>query len=312
MTGQMLLFPGQGSQEKGMGRDLAEHNSEIMELWKKAEKISKLPLREICWDGDQENMSPTNILQPALTVVNLSLLISIKNKINPIAASGHSLGEFSALVATGILSIDDVLATTSLRGKLMAEADPNNNGSMAAILKLSEDKVKDIVKEVNDENHGFLIVANYNTPSQFVVSGDKNAVNIACQKAKEQKGRGLELKVSGAFHSPMMKEANKEFAILLNKCTWNNAKFPLYSNIDGKPVIDAEKAKENILNQMISSVLWIDTMKNSYNNGIRSYLELGPKSVLSKMVSQCLSSISNAENSIEVKTVTNLEDIGAY
>ena len=168
-----LLFPGQGSQEAGMGRDLAEADSAAMQLWKRAEAISGLPLREIFWEGDDAAMSDTRALQPALTVVNLNLWRALAGRVQPVAAAGHSLGEFAALAAAGVLDEESVLQIVSLRGRLMAEADPDGRGGMAAILKLSLEQVEGVVREAAEESDRPLIIANYNTPGQYVISGDK-------------------------------------------------------------------------------------------------------------------------------------------
>lgn len=311
MSQAVLLFPGQGSQEAGMGRDLAEASADAMNLWKQAERASSLPLREIYWEGDDAAMSDTRALQPALTVVNLNLWSAVAGRTKPLAAAGHSLGEFSALAAAGVLSPQSVLELTSLRGRLMAEADPESKGAMAALLKLDLAQVEKIVADTAAECDELVIVANYNTPGQLVISGTKAAVALACQKAKEVKGRGIELKVSGAFHSPMMAEASKELAPQLRKATWNKPKFPVYCNAHGKAVHEGESALESLLAQMTSSVQWIDTMRNQYDTGARRWLELGPKALLGKMVSPCLADRAEADQ-LTVELVNNAESAGAF
>lgn len=315
MTQPVLLFPGQGSQEPGMGRDLAEASSEAMNLWKRAEGISRLPLREIYWEGDDAAMSDTRALQPALTVVNLNLWRETAARIGnaaPFGAAGHSLGEFSALAAAGVLSPETVLEITALRGRLMAEADAEGKGGMAALLKLDEAQAARIVAEAATESEDLLLVANYNTPAQFVVSGAKAAVALACQKARERKGRGLELKVSGAFHSPMMHEAAQELAPLLRKAFWQKPRFPIYCNLSGKAVHDGESARENVLEQMTSPVRWIETIRNQYQDGARFWLELGPKAVLGKMVAPCLAGIAADADEPRIGLIHDLESARAF
>ena len=157
-----------------------------------------------------------------------------------------------------------------------------------------------------------LLTANYNTPAQLVVSGAKNAVALACRKARERKGRGIELKVSGAFHSPMMEEANRELAPLLRKAVWQKPRFPVYCNLHGRAVRDGESARESLLRQMVSPVRWIETVRNQYADGARFWLELGPKAVLGKMVAPCLSGIDADAADTRVEQVSSLDDIRAF
>lgn len=292
MTQPVLLFPGQGSQMPGMGRDAAEASSEAMSLWKRAESVSGMPLREIYWDGDDDAMSDTRALQPALTVVNLNLWREAAGHVRPLAAAGHSLGEFSALVAAGVLAPEAALEITALRGRLMAEADPDGRGGMAALLKLDVTQATEVTRAAAEESDEVLRIANYNTPAQFVISGTKGAVALACEKAKALKGRGVELSVSGAFHSPLMEKAAREFAPILRKAVWSKPRFPVYCNVHGKAVFDGESARDSLLQQMTSSVLWIDTIRNLYNDGARFWLEIGPKAVLGAMVGPCLKGIA--------------------
>ncbi len=295
MKQTILLFPGQGSQLPGMGRDVAEAMPDAMALWKRAEHISGLPLREIFWDGDEQAMSDTRALQPALTVMNLSLWNALAGRVHPCGTAGHSLGEFCSLAAASVLSPDTVLELTALRGRLMAEADPEGKGAMAAILKLDQSAVEALVDEASASTGELLRIANYNTPGQFVVSGIKAAVAEAGRLAKERKGRAVELKVSGAFHSPMMAEANRELAPLLRKAVWNRPKFPVYCNAHGLALSDGESIREAVLVQMTSSVQWIDTLRHQYTDGARHWLEIGPKAVLGKMVGQCLSGLADPD-----------------
>lgn len=288
MQHPVLLFPGQGAQVPGMGRDVAEASADAMALWKRAEHASGLPLREIFWDGDEAAMNDTRALQPALTVVNLNLWAAVAGRVTPRAAAGHSLGEFSALAAAGVLTPETVLELTALRGRLMAEADPEGKGGMAAVLKLDRAAVDALVAETAASTGELLLVANWNTPAQYVLSGTRAAVAEACRKAKELRGRGVELKVSGAFHSPMMADANRELEPLLHRAVWNRPRFPVYCNVHGRPVTDGESAREALLAQMVSPVRWIDSVRNQYADGARRWLELGPKAVLGKMVSACL------------------------
>jgi len=286
-----LLFPGQGSQEPGMTRDLAEADRDSMDLWKKAERISGLPLREIYWNGDETVMADTRNLQPAMTTANLTLWHKLAPKISPSAAAGHSLGEYSALAAAGVLPVDTILELVALRGRLMSEADPTGKGAMAAIIKLSLTQVEECVVEAGKATGELILVANYNTPSQFVVSGDKAAIAKIQDIAKEAKGRTLPLPVSGAFHSPFMKEAASELASAIDsigKSQWSKARFPVYCNAAPKAESDPERIKALLKQQMTSSVYWIDTITQQWDNGCRTFVECGPKGVLGKMVGATL------------------------
>ena len=307
-----VLFPGQGSQEPGMGRDVAEASKEAMELWKKAEQISGLPLRAVYWESDDAAlMADTKHLQPALTVVNVTLWQALSGKLSPACAAGHSLGEYSALAAAGSLSPESALELVSLRGKLMADADPDGKGGMAAILKLNREAVNEIAKAAAEATGEILIVANHNTPAQFVISGTKAAVEAALPLVKEKKGRAVPLPVSGAFHSPLMDTAAQELAKALNKMTWSRPRFPVYSNVTGKAVTDGESLRELATVQMSSSVLWIDTIANQWHDGIRSWVEVGPKGTLSRMVKPILDAVP-VEEEVAITAVGSLEGVNAF
>lgn len=277
-----VLFAGQGSQHSGMGRELAEQDEDAMDLWRKAEKISGLNLRGIYWEGSDEEMADTHAQQPALTVVNLNIWRSAK--FAPLCASGHSLGEFSAIAAAGVLGIDEILEIVSLRGKLMAEA---RDGAMAAIIKLTASEVENLVKEAS-RGDDIIVCANYNTPTQTVISGSPLAVDRVLEEVRGKKGRGVRLPVSGAFHSPLMAEANREFAPILDKADWRDPRFPIYSDVTGKACASGVKIKENLEKQMISPVLWVDVIKNMHNSGVNKFVEIAPKAVLGKMASQIM------------------------
>jgi len=289
MTKTGILFPGQGSQEKGMGRDAAEQDTSALELWKLAERESGLPLREIYWDGAPADMADTRALQPALTVVNLTLWQAVKDKVAPAATAGHSLGEFASLAASGVLSPGDTIKAVALRGRLMAESGGAGHG-MAAVVKLSRDKVEDIVARAVEDSGGELRIANYNTPAQFVISGERAALDAAETLVKEAKGRAIRLAVSGAFHSPLIQEAADEFAAFLETLSWNAPAFPVFHNATALPEPDPAAVKGVMQQQMTSSVLWIQTMQALFATGVRRFIEVGPKGVLFKMLKANLGS----------------------
>jgi len=292
-----LLFPGQGTQEPGMGRELADASPEAMYIWKQAEQASGLPLRAIYWEGDEAAMSDTRALQPALTAASLALWQSAAPGLKVAGVAGHSLGEYAALAATGALAAGKALELVSLRGRLMAEADPDGKGAMCAIVKMDQEAVEALMRDVLAEGDDMLRIANYNTPAQFVLSGSRAAIERASVLARERKGRALPLKVSGAFHSPYMEPAAKELAKALNKAGWNKPRFPVYCNALGRAVDSGEGLKEAMLIQMTSSVRWIETIGAQWNDGVRHWLELGPKAVLSKMVEPILAALPVPEGS---------------
>jgi [acyl-carrier-protein] S-malonyltransferase len=285
-----------------MGRDLAEHWSEAMDLWKKAERTSGLPLREIYWDGDENAMAATRNLQPALTVVNMNLWCFLAEKLSPAAVAGHSLGEFAALFAARVLPMDSVLELVCLRGRLMDEAT-NQDGRMAAILKLDQTTVEELVAAAAGLTGQEIRIANYNTPGQFVISGHAQAVDHVCAGVKPLKGRALVLPVSNAFHSPYMREAGDELAKQMDKLDWHDPRIPVYLNVTAKPQADGQALKATVKQQMTSSVYWTQTIENQYADGMRSFLELGPKGALSRMIGQILKD----RDGVETLSISTLE-----
>jgi len=285
-----------------MGRDLAEHWSEAMDLWKKAERASGLPLREIYWDGDENAMAMTRNLQPALFVVNINLWCFLAEKLQPAAVAGHSLGEFAALFAARVLPLENVLDLVCLRGRLMDEA-VNQDGSMAAILKLDQAKVEDLVSAAASLTGQEIRIANYNTPGQFVISGHAQAVDHVCAGVKPLKGRAMVLPVSNAFHSPYMREAADDLASHMDKLDWRDPKIPVYLNVTARPQADGQALKETVKRQMTSSVYWTQTIENQYADGMRSFVELGPKGVLARMVAQILKD----RDGVQTLSVSTLE-----
>ena len=297
-----FLFPGQGSQELNMGRDVAEAQSAAMDLWKLAEKLSGIRLREIYWTSSESGegatpapeMSDTKALQPALTVVNVSLWLAAKPKaatLQLIGTAGHSLGEFAALAAAGVLSVEDVIKAVCERGKLMASAGPPSGSSghgMAAVVKLPLEVVEGIVDKAAKQTGSFLRIANHNSPAQYVLSGEKPALDAAAALVKEARGRAVPLAVSGAFHSPLMSEPANAFATILESLRWQSALFPVCMNVTGMPESNPGILKTLLTAQMTSSVLWTTTMQNLYAAGARRFVEIGPKAVLTKLVGQNL------------------------
>lgn len=308
MTTTAILFPGQGSQEKGMGKDVAEQHADVLELWKLAETESGLPLREIYWDGEEADMADTRALQPALTVTNLGLWMAVKRKVTPMATAGHSLGEFASLAAAGVLSVEDTVKAVTLRGRLMADAGGEGQG-MAAIVKLNQETVEPIVEVAAKQTGRELRIANYNTPVQFVISGEEEALQQAESQVKGVKGRAIRLAVSGAFHSPLIREAADEFATFLETLHWSAPVFPVYHNATALPEPDPDTVLAIMKRQMTSSVLWIQTMQAMYAMGARHFVEVGPKGVLNKMIKPNLADSGDDWTSTAIGT---LEAVDAY
>lgn len=310
-----ILFPGQGAQATGMGRRLAEATPEIMDLWKKAEVISGQPLREIYWESnDATIMAETRTLQPALTVVNFALFLSCVDRFTPVAAAGHSLGEFAALAAAKVLPFEKVLELVTLRGQLMADADPNHEGSMMAVLRLPQDMLEAAVKDAAEKTGKTVRIANKNTPLQLVISGHKEALEVVYEQLKDNSVRGkfFPLAVSGAFHTPLMAEANAEFVKLLDKQDWQTAAFPIYSNVNGDPLTEPNLIRNAMRKQMTSSVQWVDTISNMWKNGVRRWIEFGPQGVTSRMVRPILSAIDVEDGSYGTVHIANIDSVKAF
>lgn len=287
-----VIFPGQGSQMRDMGRDLAESDSEYMYLWQQAEAVSQHPLREIFWGGDDTDMADTRVLQPAMTVCCLSLWMYASKRLKADCFAGHSLGEYAALAAAKVLSVQKTLELTALRGRLMAEAGGDDEG-MHAILKLQQDKVEDIVAAAREATGLELGVANYNTPAQFVISGKKDALAAAADMVKAAKGRAIPLPVSGAFHSPLIAEAAEELKSQLLAADWRAPETPVYFNVTASTEDNPETIRDIMVRQMTSSVRWIEISTNQYDAGVRTWYEPGPKGVLCKMLGQNLKGVSD-------------------
>lgn len=270
-----------------MGRDLAEHWSDAMDLWKKAERISGLPLREIYWSEDDGAMAETRNLQPALTIVNMSLWCFLASRLRPGAVAGHSLGEYAALFAAGVLSMEQTLDLVCLRARLM-DASCSQDGRMAAVLKLSETQVHTLVSEAAALTGQEIRIANFNTPVQFVISGHAQAVDHVRAGVKTLKGRSVLLPVCNAFHSPYMAEAEAELAGYMDRMDWRDPAIPVYLNVTARPAPDGASVREIMKKQMTSSVLWTQTIRQQYEDGMRTFVELGPKGVLSRMIEPIL------------------------
>ena len=272
-----FVFPGQGSQHLGMGADLYNSNQKAQQVFEDANEILGYKITDIMFGEDQEALKQTNITQPAIYIHSMVIALIADKFFKPSAVAGHSLGEFTALAAANYISFEDGLRLVQKRAIAMQEACEKNESSMAAIVGLDDNIVEDVCSQSKET----LVAANYNCPGQIVISGTINAVNIACNKLTELGARrALVLPVRGAFHSPMMKSAEESLSKAINNTQFKEGTCPIYQNITGMPYTDIEEIKQNLVNQLTSSVKWTQTMENMKINGLASVTEVGPGKVL--------------------------------
>ena len=282
------IFPGQGSQFPGMGKDLYENNPSARALFEKADQILGFSISEIMFNGTAEDLKQTNVTQPA---VFLHSVIKAKclNEFNPDMVAGHSLGEFSSLVACGALDFESALRLVAVRAQAMQRACEMNPGTMAAVISLPEDKISEICNSCE----GIVVPANYNSKRQIVISGEVSAIEQACAKMKEAGARrALVLPVGGAFHSPLMEPARQELAECIKRIEFKTPLCPIYQNVTALPTMDPELIKENLLKQLTSSVRWTHTIENMILDGATEFIEVGPGTVLQGLVSQISSEVN--------------------
>ncbi|MDR1397933.1 MAG: ACP S-malonyltransferase [Desulfarculales bacterium] len=276
-----LLFPGQGSQYVGMGESLLAAGAEGKALLQLAERQSGLPLHRLCRQGPLEELTETVNLQPALTLVSLAAWQALqKAGVIPYATAGHSLGEYAALAACGCLSVEKVLELVSLRGRIMHEQALANPGTMAAVMGLSAGEVKALCAQVEE----VVQPANYNTPQQTVITGTWEGVAAAGRLIKERKGKIVPLKVSGPWHSPLMRGAEEKMAAVIDKLEFAPPHCLQAPNAGGRLSADPLFIKEELKKQITSPVHWLQTIENMLNEGVEIFIEAGPKNILSGMV----------------------------
>ncbi|MFB3168763.1 ACP S-malonyltransferase [Neobacillus sp. 179-C4.2 HS] len=280
-----FVFPGQGSQTVGMGQQLADQYPEVMLYFKKADERLSVELSKLIFEGPQEELTKTVNTQPALLTTSLAILERFqKAAIKPDFVAGHSLGEYTALVAAGALTFEDGVYAVRKRGEFMEGAVPNGEGSMAAILGLDREPLSKVTAEVSDS--GFPVsLANLNCPGQIVISGSRKGVELASAKAKEAGAkRAIPLEVSGPFHSSLMKPAASELRQVLDELDWKDARIPVIANVSANPMTTAEEIKENLIEQLYSPVLWEDSVVKMIDSGVDTFIEIGPGKVLSGLI----------------------------
>ena len=275
------VFPGQGSQYSGMGKELYENSAVAAEMFEKANEILGFRISDIMFSGTAEQLRATNVTQPAVFLH--SVILAQVMGIKPNAVAGHSLGEFSALVAAGAMDFEEGLRLVAIRARAMQKACEAAPGAMAAILALPAEKVEEICADID----GIVAAANYNCDGQIVISGEKAAVEQSCVRMKEAGARrALPLAVGGGFHSPLMEPARAELAEGIENAIFHKPICPVYQNVTGLPSTDPQKIKANLLSQLTSSVKWTQSVKNMLEDGAGHFIELGPGQVLQGLVSK--------------------------
>ncbi len=275
------VFPGQGAQFTGMGKDLYEASEGAKILFEKANKILGFRITDIMFEGETEELKQTKVTQPAIFLHSTILAQLLGDNFQPEMVAGHSLGEISALTSAGVLAFEDGLKLVSKRALAMQKACESEPSTMAAILGLENEVVENICEKVN----GIVVAANYNCPGQLVISGAIDAINDACEQLKEAGARrALVLPVGGAFHSPLMESARAELAQAINTTTFNKPICSVYQNVNASAITNPEDIKKNLIAQLIAPVLWTQTMQNMIAQGASSFTEVGPGKVLQGLV----------------------------
>lgn len=284
------VFPGQGAQFSGMGQNLYEQNTLAREYFEQANEILGFRITDTMFSGTDEDLKQTKVTQPAIFLHSTILFLTTPNLL-PDMVAGHSLGEFSALVANKVLSFEDGLRLVAKRAAAMQRACELNPSTMAAVLGLADEVVEQICSEVDD----VVVPANYNCPGQLVISGSINGVNIACEQLKAAGAkRALILQVGGAFHSPLMEPAREELQAAIEATQFNVPTCPIYQNVDAQPYIDPANIKQNLINQLTAPVRWTQSVQHMVANGASQFTEVGPGSVLQGLVKKIAKEMATA------------------
>tara|TARA_B100001059_G_C17829467_1_gene583612 strand:- start:2651 stop:3538 length:888 start_codon:yes stop_codon:yes gene_type:complete len=275
------IFPGQGAQFSGMGKNLFEQSDMAKTLFNSANRILGFDITKIMFEGNQDELKQTKVTQPAIFLHSVILAKCLSNNFNPDMVAGHSLGEFSALVANNTLDFESGLKLVAQRAKAMQKACEQSDGTMAAILGLENKIVESTCEEVN----GVVVAANYNCPGQLVISGSTNSISEACEVMKKRGARrALVLPVGGAFHSPLMEPAREELASAIENTLFNIPSCPIYQNVSATAVLDVSTIKNNLISQLTAPVKWSQSVERMIFNGAESFIEVGPGNVLQGLV----------------------------
>ena len=278
------IFPGQGSQFSGMGKNLYESNAFVKNLFEKANEILGFRISDVMFTGTDEELKQTNITQPAIFLHSVAAFRTIENA-KPAMVAGHSLGEFSALVANGVLDFEDALKLVSIRAKAMQKACEIQPSTMAAVLALADEKVEEICAAIQTETGEIVVAANYNCPGQLVISGSVKGIEIACERMKAAGAkRALVLPVGGAFHSPLMAPAKEELAAAIEATNFHSPNCPVYQNVVAKAVTEPTEIKHNLIDQLTGAVRWTQSVQAMVADGATQFTESGPGKVLQGLV----------------------------
>lgn len=281
---QAYVFPGQGAQFTGMGKRLYEENSIAKNLFEQANEILGFRITDIMFEGTDDALKQTNVTQPAVFLHSVVAYKTLENA-QPDMVAGHSLGEFSALVANNVLSFEDALSLVSIRAKAMQKACETNPSTMAAVLALADEKVEEICAEIQNKTGEVVVPANYNCPGQLVISGSLKAIEAACEAMKAAGAkRALVLPVGGAFHSPLMEPAKAELAAAIESTTFHAPTAPVYQNVKAVAVSDANEIKKNLIAQLTGAVRWTQSIQSMIADGGGHFTECGPGKVLQGLI----------------------------